>query len=119
MSDHVHWLLGCKVKAGQLDALKSLMAEMVEATQTNEPGTLNYEWELSEDEGSLHIYERYVDSASVMIHMGSFGANFAGRFLATAEPTFLYVYGKPNDEVRKTLDPLGALYLNNIGGFSR
>ncbi len=119
MSDHVHWLLGVNIKEGQLEAFKSLMAEMVERTQSSEPGTLSYEWELSADGSRCHIYERYVDSAAVMIHMGSFGKNFAGRFLAAADPYFIYVYGNPNDEVRKTLDGLGADYYSNIGGFSR
>ena len=43
MSDNVHWLLEVSIKPGQLDTFKSVMAEMVAATNANEPDTLNYE----------------------------------------------------------------------------
>jgi hypothetical protein len=33
--------------------------------------------------------------------------------------TGLAVYGKPNAEVRKRLDPFGAVYMESFGGFSR
>jgi quinol monooxygenase YgiN len=49
------------------------MNDMVESTKA-EPGALNYEWFISEDGTSCHIYERYADSAAAMVHMGHFPA---------------------------------------------
>ncbi len=43
MSDTVHWVLELSVKPGKLDGFKALMAEMVEATQANEPDATHYE----------------------------------------------------------------------------
>ena len=119
MSDNVHWLLELAIKEGQLDAFKALMQEMVEATQTNEPDTLNYEWFISEDGKTCHLYERYADSAATMTHLGSFGQKFAERFLAAVEPTRFVVYGNPNDEVRQALSGFGAVHMEQIGGFVR
>ncbi len=66
MSDAIHWVIELAIKDGQLDAFKALMTEMVEATQANETGATHYEWYISDDEKTCHIYERYVDSAATM-----------------------------------------------------
>jgi quinol monooxygenase YgiN len=118
MSDEVHWVLEVNIKDGELDNFKAVMKDMVEATQ-NEPGASNYEWFISEDGNSCHIYERYADSAATMTHLGSFGQNFAERFLAAVEPTRFVVYGNPNDEVRGALAGFGAVHMSQIGGFAR
>ncbi len=119
MSDHVHWLLEVTIKPGERDTFIALMREMVTTTQANEPGTLNYEWFISEDETSCKIYERYTDSAAVMTHLASFGANFADRFLAASEPTRFVVFGDPTEEVREALGGFGAVFMAQIGGFTR
>lgn len=119
MSEHVFWNLQCAVKPGQLEALKALMAEMVAATQADEPGALNYEWSLSEDEQTLHIFERYADSGATLVHLGNFGTKFAGRFLAALDVKRFYVYGSPNEEAQKALGRMGAVFFSSIGGFSR
>ena len=119
MSDHVHWLLEVTIKPDEHDTFIALMREMVTTTQANEPGTLNYEWFISEDETSCKIYERYRDSAAVMTHLASFGANFADRFLAESEPTRFVVFGDPTEEVREALGGFGAVFMAQIGGFTR
>ncbi|MBT5498398.1 MAG: antibiotic biosynthesis monooxygenase [Alphaproteobacteria bacterium] len=119
MSDNVHWLLEISIKPGQLDTFKSVMAEMVAATNANEPDTLIYEWFISEDQQTCHIYERYVDSAATMIHLATFGEKFAERILATVEPTRFVVYGNPDETVRGALAGFGAVHMEEIGGFAR
>ena len=119
MSDQVSWLLEMKITPGAADGFKSLMNEMVEAIRTTEPGTLNYEWSLSEDGTTCHLYERYANSAATMTHLASFGANFAERFLAAVQPTRITVYGNPDAQVRSALDPFGAVYMTSASGFAR
>ena len=72
-------ILELAINPGRFEDLKTLMADLVEAIQKNEVGTLNYEWAISDDLKVCHVYERYRDSAAVMTHLESFGANFAGR----------------------------------------
>ena len=93
------------------------MEEMVASTRS-EAGALGYEWFLSNDGATCHIQERYSDSGAVMAHLGTFGANFAERFLGCFEPTALYVYGDPSEEARSALDGFGAAYLGEWGGFT-
>jgi hypothetical protein len=49
---------------GRFEDFKTLMAAIVDATQKNEPGTLNYEWAISDERQVCHVYERYQDSAA-------------------------------------------------------
>ncbi len=116
---HVAWNLECAVKPGQLENLKTLMAEMVDATRDNEPGTLNYEWSLSEDGKTCHIYERYVDSSATMIHLASFDKNYAQRFQEVVDMTGCTLYGRPSEEVKQALEGLGTRYMAPLGGFAR
>ena len=118
MSTVVSWNLQQAVRDGRLDDFRSLMHEMVESTRA-EAGAQAYEWFITEDGTTCHLYERYVDSDATMVHLGTFGARFAERFLSCVEPTGFNVYGDPSDEVRGVLDGFGAVYMGRFGGFAR
>ena len=118
MSDHVSWSLEVAVKAGQVDELKAVLAEMIESTQA-ESGALIYEWSISEDGGTAHAYERYADSAAVLAHLATFGEKFAQRLLGAVDVTRFVVYGTPNEEARNALNGLGPSYMTPLGGFVR
>jgi len=118
MSNVVSWSLQMTVRDGQLEEAKALVPEMVEATRS-EPGALTYEYFLSHDGTSCHIYERYADSEAVLAHLGNFGSNFAERFMECFEPKSFSVYGPASDDVRGALDAFGAGYFNTLDGFSR
>ena len=117
MSGTVSWMLTLSVNEGKLDKFRELMEEMVAATR-EESGTLMYEWFLSEDD-ACHLYERYADDGATMVHLGNFGAKFAGRFLGCVTPTGFSVYGTPGAEVRQALGAFGPDYLAPFGGFAR
>jgi quinol monooxygenase YgiN len=119
MSDNIYWILETNIREGKLDELKALMKEMVDATMANEPGTLNYEWTISEDSKRCTLYERYADSAAAMKHASSFMKNFAGRFVGCVEPKKMVVHGSPADDLRKALSAQGAVFMTPFGGFSR
>ena len=87
------------------------------ASTLQEAGTLGYEWFLDGDGTTCHILERYADSDAVLAHLGTFGAQFAQRFLQCFAPTGLTVYGDPSPEARTALDGFGAVYLGTWGGF--
>ncbi len=118
MSSAVSWNLQLAVRTGRIDALRSLMEEMIESTRS-EPGALAYEWFLSEDSTTCHLYERYADAEAVMAHLGAFGSKFAERFLECVEPTAFHVYGNPSDEARTVLGGFGAVTFGPFGGFVR
>jgi quinol monooxygenase YgiN len=117
MSTAIAWNLQVALRAGQLEAFRSLMLEMVESTRA-EPGVQAYDWYLSEDGSACHIHERYRDDEAAMAHIGTFGSTFAERFLACAEPTALHVHGDPGASVREALDGFGAVYFGSFGGLA-
>jgi quinol monooxygenase YgiN len=112
-------MLELNIKEGKGADLSALSEEMVKATQENEPGTLDYQWSTSSDGTVCHIFERYSDSDAVMVHLGTFGEKFAGRFMEIFEPTRFVVYGSPSQEVKDALAAFGATYMDPAGGFSR
>ena len=119
MKGDVSWVLELDLQAGRESDFRALMAEMIAATQANEPGTLNYEWSTSADGQRCHIYERYADSAAVMTHLGTFGEKFAARFLEVLKPARFVVYGTPSAAVRNALAGFNPVYMEGAGGFSR
>ena len=118
MKDHVSWVLEVTVKPGQLDTYKAFMDEMVAGTST-EPGTLNYEWYISEDEGTIHLFEKYASSEAMITHLSGFLEKWAGRFMECVDPTRFIVYGDPSPAARELLAGFGPKYLGPWGGFAR
>jgi quinol monooxygenase YgiN len=115
----VAWLLEMEVRDGRTDEVRALAAEMIRAARDTEPGAVDNEWSIGEDGRTVHIWERFADSASTLTHLGNFGTRFMARFLELMEPKRLTVYGAPSDEVRGALAPFGAVVLAPAGGFRR
>jgi len=118
MGTEVTLLANMRIKPGQADAFRGMVKQLVEATRS-EPGTLTYEYFVAEDQESVHIVERYVDSAAAATHLQSFGTNFAKAFFETVEPQGATVYGDPDEVVRAILDGPNTRYLEFVDGFDR
>jgi len=118
MDSQVYFVLELQIQPGKADDYKAIMDELVGASQ-NETETLNYEWNLSEDSNTVHVYERYANSAALMVHLNMFGENYAERFLEIFAPVGLNVYGAPSDEAKEALAGFGARHFKPVGGFAR
>lgn len=119
MNKQVSWIFELSVNEGKLASLKELMKEMVESTKANEPGTLAYEWSISEDGKQCHTHERYQDSAATVAHLTNFKANYAARLMSMGVATRFVVYGNHDTSVRDALEGFGAAYMSPLGGFLR
>jgi quinol monooxygenase YgiN len=119
MHEHVFWILEANIKDGQLDELKALMREMVEGTQRDEPGALNYEWIIADDGTSLHLYERYADPDAVMVHRGNFAQKYSERFLTCVTITKTTLYGNLTSEIRDAFGSSDRVYMSMADGFAR
>lgn len=117
MHPHVSCLFSLAVKPEEFPEFKALIANIVAATRA-EPGTLVYEYSANEDNNTVHILERY-NADSVISHVATTFAPFGKRFLELCTVTSLVVYGTPDAEIRKHLDPFGAVYMTPFDGFSR
>lgn len=119
MGTEVFWVLELNIINGKEDQLDSLISDMSAATKLNEPNTLYYEWFVDEAKKTCTIYERYTDSDALLIHMGNFGENFAGRFMSIFEISNFTVFGAPSDDAIAALDTLRAKYMHFAGGFHK
>lgn len=118
MKEHVSWVIELAVKPGRLDSFKQLMDEMVAGTST-EPETLNYEWYISGDGETVHIFEKYANSDAMIVHVNGFMEKWAARFMESVNPTRFIVYGDPSEAARQLLAGFGPTYLGPWGGFAR
>jgi quinol monooxygenase YgiN len=117
MHPHISCLFTLTIKPAEFPAFKALIAQIVTATK-QEQGTLVYEYSVNEEHSTVHILERYNVDA-VVSHVDTTFAPFGERFLDMVTVTSLVVYGTPDAEIRKRLDPFGAVYMTPFDGFSR
>jgi quinol monooxygenase YgiN len=126
MSDSVFFVVELEVKPGQIDQLQSVMEEMAAVTQADEPGTLNYEWFLTDDGSACYIFERYANPDAAVVHSRTFPPELSRRAMAFL-PTRLTAYGKLTGAIRRQrIDPLLAavpgislVVVEPLGGFAR
>ena len=114
MPDEIAWHVELAVRPGQLESFRELTVEMVEFAAT-EPGVLAYERFVSADGATIHVYERYKNSAAAVAHLRTFTSKFAARFSLMVERKRFSVYGDPSPELRVLLDRFGAVYLTPFG----
>lgn len=118
MYNEIYWIFAISVKPGRFDEFKRLVGEVVAET-SKEPGALAYEYSVGADQKTVHIFERYRNSAAAIVHINQTFTPFAERFLSLAVVTGLVVYGTPDQMVRKRLDKFGAVYIRSFDGFWR
>jgi quinol monooxygenase YgiN len=117
-SQQVYWTYTGAIKPGRLDDFRQLVSEAV-ANSANEPGTLEYQYNLSPDQRSFDIVERYVDSSAVVTHVNGFKQKYGKRFGADATTTRFAVYGTPSAEAKQVLAGFKPIYFTSIDGFVR
>lgn len=119
MSENIFWILETEIAENSIEDLKALMKEMVDHTKATEPGAINYEWYISADNRKCTLHERYENSEAVLLHLDSFGKNYAKRFMKILTPKKFIVYGSPSDAVKNAMSPLGVIFMNSLGGFKK
>jgi quinol monooxygenase YgiN len=118
MSDAVSWAVDVSIKAGQLDAFKALVEEMVQWSRADSD-TLSYEWFLNEDNTSCHIYERYASSAAALAHVKIFIERYAEPFMGTVDMKGMTVFGPAEAELKGIMGGFGANFMGQFNGFAR
>ncbi len=118
MNESIYWLLELKIQPRQMEEFRALMKAMIESAR-GEVDTQSYDWTLSEDSKTCHIFERYSDCAAAMIHVRTLQAKFAGKLLDLAKPVSLVVYGKPTPQLRDAMAAFSPTFMSPLGGFHR
>lgn len=118
-AEEVSWVFSSKIKEGALERVKAMIAEMCENTQRSEPGTLAYEWTISEDGKRAQVHERYRDSKAASDHLDAFNTHYAARLMELVEPAGMVVFGAPDAALKQALGGTGAVFMHPAGGFRR
>jgi len=109
----ISWHVELSVRAGALQAFKTLTAEMMEVTR-EELGVLLYERFIDPDEKTIHVLERYATSEAAVAHLLVFKARFAPRFGELVVRRRFEVFGSPSAELKALLDGFGSLYFSRL-----
>jgi len=118
MRDEIYWLVTCRVKPGRFAEFREVVKPLVAATKA-EPGSLAYDYTVSEDEKLVHIFESYRDSESLVSHVTTVFPQFADAFNECVDITAFIVFGTPDSEAKAILDGFGSTYMRPFEGFTR
>lgn len=105
------------IKPGRLEEFKAACRTLRELS-SSEPGTLQYDWYISEDGTRQVTVEQFVDSAAFIAH-NEHAAPAVPALLETAEVTAAQVLGEVDDEARERLKGLAAVHFGFEGGLER
>jgi quinol monooxygenase YgiN len=91
-----------KFHEGKREEFKRLSAEAMEIVRTREPGTLQYDIYLNDDESECVVIERYRDSAALIEHAANLG-DLSDAILAMVTVVHGEILGEPSAELRAKL----------------
>ena len=87
---------------GKADEYKRLSAQAMEIVRAEEPGTLQYDTYLNDDETECVIVERYQDSEAAMAHAANL-ADISASVLEIVTVVHGELLGEPSPELRAAL----------------
>ena len=91
-----------RFQEGRRDEYLRLSEQAMELVRANEPGTLQYDLYLNDDQSEVMFVERYRDSEAAMAHAANVGHLFA-PVLATVSIVHGELLGEPSPELRARL----------------
>ena len=95
-----------KIHEGKLDEFKRLVARSREMVRAKEPGTLQHDVFLSEDQTESFTHERYRDSEAFLEHGKNLGETM-DEWMRIGTITG-EVCGSPSPELRRNLEAAGV-----------
>ena len=118
MNDNIRVVNRYTVPPGQSDEVKNILTKLIERVQTEDSGTLSYEWYFNEDESEMFVLARWRDSEALIEHEALFAKSFlAEEFHKKAPVNRVEAFGKLSDELAKLFPEVKAL--NHWKGFTR
>ena len=115
-SEQLYWVF--TVSVDQMDKFKTLIPKLVAATK-KEPGALQFEFNIGNDQKTVDIFERYKDSKAALFHQAESFGPFSKEFFAVAKLTRWVIYGTPSDEFKKANVDFQPIYMKAFDGFVR
>ena len=118
-SDSIIFYLDLKVKNNSVN-IEEFLDGVVKSVNETEPGTLLYEYYLSEDRKKVSLLEIYKSDEDAITHMKNFlAAPHSGPFLETFEIESFKVMGNSSNELKNILNDFTRDHRKLIHGFKR
>src|SRR5258707_12469882 len=105
LSEQVYWVF--TVTVDQMDKFTPLIPKLVAATE-KEPGALQLECNVGDDQKTVDFFERYTDSKAALFHQRESFAPSSKEFFALAKLTRWVIYGTPLRAPYQAETPLTA-----------
>ncbi len=108
-------------KPGQLDALKSIYEGVTNAMKANEPGALEVQVYVSEDENALYVRDVFADAGALGFHLSETAGPHFPSLLEVATPGAFYFFGDVPAEMQQAAKGMGlaAEFASHAVGFNR
>ena len=120
MSDLIDFQIDLRVADGQLETFKGLVTEMNSFIKTEEPGTLIYNWYISETNHKGTLLERYKNNQAAIKHVNNFvSGKYVDRLMSICTFESITILGDASEELKETLKDFTEDFRNHIGGFVR
>ncbi len=117
--DPIIFYLDLKVKNNSIN-IEEFLDGVVKSVNETEPGTMLYEYYLSEDKKKVSLIEIYKTDADALIHMKNFlAAPHSGPFLEIFEIESFKVMGNSSNELKEILNDFTRDHRKLIRGFKR
>ena len=118
-SDSIIFYLDLNIKNNSVN-VEEFLDGVVKSVNESEPGTILYEYYLSEDKKKVSLIEIYKTDADAVIHMKNFlAAPHSGPFLETFEIESFKVMGNSSNELKEILNDFTRDHRKLIRGFKR
>ena len=118
--DQVRFIAEFAIKDGKADEFKKLVQAMSRAVQDGEPGTVEYQFYLNQDETRCVVHETYANSVAVLAHNeGSASQTILPEIFRVSSLGRFDVYGNPSEELQKVLASFDPQVYHLFAGFSR
>src|ERR1700760_2250856 len=112
-SEQVYWVF--TVTVDQMGKFTALIPKLVAAAE-GEPGALQFEFNIGDDQKTVDIFERYTDSKAALFHQSESFAPNSKEFFALAKLTRWVIYGSPSDEFKKANAGFQPIYMPPVDG---
>jgi quinol monooxygenase YgiN len=107
------------IKEETVNEFEAIARTMIAGSQ-KEPGTLGYDFFLSDDRKRCRLVESYADADAVLAHFkGPVVQELVPRLLETSSLTGFEVYGNPGPEATQMLKGFGAEIFDFWDGLTR
>ena len=117
--DSIIFYLDLNIKNNSVN-VEEFLDGVVKSVNESEPGTMLYEYYLSEDKKKVSLIEIYKTDADAVIHMKNFlAAPHSGPFLETFEIESFKVMGNSSNELKEILNDFTRDHRKLIRGFKR